>query len=285
MKIEVTSFICPECSTTLRIKNRSYIDRSFHCPECQTAITLIVDSHSRLHLQRDKLLTDTQQGIITANWVKLLPLLRSPAAIACSILFVIAISSLFAFLFRNRSVETVPVVETPPVVKNLVDNVVQPKQPSDKTVLKPAQPQVKHKPPVIAVIPIQSVQEMVQQEPVIAQIPQPQFPSSQPPLQPVTIDIAAKLKQKFLKFDQSVPITFEQFLFQFEELSGVPIHIDETITNAASMPLKQKFSFQLQASTLRDLLKLAVGKMNVTYNIEPTQIRILKNNIRKVGMK
>ena len=283
MKKEVISFSCPECSTTLRMKNRSSIERHFDCPECQTSLKVMTDSRSQLQVQRIIQPQVTSQIVGTTGWVKIRSLSKSPAAIAGLILFVVAASSLFAVIFHGESDPSDAVVAMPTLKVKQIEKIVQPKTTTKNS--KPTLLIVKQvPPPVRAIIPTRSVPEVLPLEPVIAKIPEDKISKPLSPQQVEPIDITNKLQQRLLKYDQAVPITFEQFLFQFEELSGVPIYVDETISKATSTFLLQKFSVHMQSGTLHDLLKLAVSKMNLDFLIEAKRIRIFKIVNPKIGM-
>ncbi len=274
MKKEVTRFVCPECSTTLRIKKQSFVDRSFRCPECQEALKITTNDSNIMQLQRkDSSLPAASKKRKTNNTatsnirLKIQQLLQSPRAIAGGVVMVMVLT--FSVWFFSESSTTPPTI--PPAVapkENHNAKIVEPV----KTNVKLAPPSVKNLLPVIAKKP--------QPFPVIAERPQPSLPVIPLPPKPKPIDIAAKLNQQFLQFDQSKPIKFQEFLFQFEELLGVPVEVDPSIKKGSASVLKKTLSFQMKKGTLNDLLKTVLSQFDLTYKIEPTQIRILEKKTR-----
>ncbi|VAX42811.1 hypothetical protein MNBD_PLANCTO02-3307 [hydrothermal vent metagenome] len=274
MKKEVTRFVCPECSTTLRMKKQSFINRPFHCPECQEALKITINDRNIMQIQRDDSSLPAaskkrkSNSTATSNIrLKIQQLLQSPQAIAGGVVMVIVLT--FSVWFFSKPSISIPPT-TPPTVAPIKNDNIEIVLPV-KTKVKPALPPVKTLSPVIARKP--------QPFPVIAKRPQPSLPEIPLPPKPKPIDIAAKLNQQFLQFNQSKPIGFQEFLFQFEELLGVPVEVDQSIKKGSASPLKKTLSFQMKKGTLNDLLKTALSQFDLTYKIEPTQIRILKKKV------
>src|SRR5688572_16147809 len=41
--MSASSFRCPHCATTLRVRDRKYIGRQIACPECQKPVLIVAD--------------------------------------------------------------------------------------------------------------------------------------------------------------------------------------------------------------------------------------------------
>lgn len=114
-------------------------------------------------------------------------------------------------------------------------------------------------------------------EPIVAPLPHDVVPpdvDEKPdvPQQPV-VDVAARLAQPILNFNQSTPITLAEMLYQLEELIGVRIVADEEKLGAAT--LEKKVMFQLASTTTGAILEHVLSSYELSYRIVDSQIHII----------
>jgi len=104
-------------------------------------------------------------------------------------------------------------------------------------------------------------------EPVIA-------PKPQGPPEPVPIDVAARLQQPILRFEQSQAVPVRDLLSQVEEMSGVPIRFAQPAGKDLQRMLDRQISLKLVKTTVGGILKAVLDRAGLSYRIETGGIRI-----------
>ncbi len=168
-------------------------------------------------------------------------------------------------LMADGSVRTISVDVANQVVRNmatiagddLLDIVDVDNGPSQEEVAVNEKPNTVE--PIVAPLPRDVVPLDVDEEP--AEAPQP------------VVDVAARLKQPILKFNQATPITLTEMLFQLEELLGVPIVADEEQLAAAT--LNKTVQFQLASTTTGAILEHALTICGLSYRIVDGEIHVI----------
>lgn len=110
-------------------------------------------------------------------------------------------------------------------------------------------------------------QHLLPRDPVTA-------PKPQGPPEPEPIDVAARLRQPILRFDQSQAVPVRDLLSQVEEMSGVPIRFDQRADEDLQRMLDRRISLKLTKTTVGGILKAVLDRAGLTYQIETDGIRI-----------
>ena len=91
--------------------------------------------------------------------------------------------------------------------------------------------------------------------------------------QPV-IDIAARLEQPILEFDQAQPLELSRHMAQLEEFIGAPVRFDATLKAESPRTLEQKIGLKLSNTTVGDILSGIVSRADLAYEIRDDHILI-----------
>jgi hypothetical protein len=136
-------------------------------------------------------------------------------------------------------------------------------------------------PPAVAA----SAPEMVaSRTPVVAS-----RPGSQPPGRPngagriPAVDVAAGLSQRIVRFEQIKPVPLQDVLSFLEELLAVSIRGDKREIVDLDDLLQTPVTFELENTTVRQLLKAVLAKAGLTFEVGPDAIRLRKLESAPVG--
>lgn len=89
------------------------------------------------------------------------------------------------------------------------------------------------------------------------------------------IDVAARLRQPLIRFEQVRPATARGLIEQLEEMTGgVPIVFDVKELGDAAAGLDRNVSLSLKSPTLADVLQAVVEKAGLRWEIDGETIRI-----------
>lgn len=142
-----------------------------------------------------------------------------------------------------------------------------PKQPSPRVEPPPAIVQAKPK-TVIA------QKQKPNQEDAVNQIIEELTKSDSPKPAPVPVDIPKALAVKLVKFEQVQAAPFQELLFQVEEMSGVPIHRGDDVPEKTNPLWSQPVSLRLKETTVGQVLKTLLAKVNLNYTVETDHIEL-----------
>jgi hypothetical protein len=95
------------------------------------------------------------------------------------------------------------------------------------------------------------------------------------PEAPPPIDVAAALRQKIKRIEQTKPARLTDLLLLVEELAGVPIRYDREQLGADASKLDEQISFTLDEPTARDVLETILERAGLGYRIEANRIQIV----------
>jgi hypothetical protein len=120
-------------------------------------------------------------------------------------------------------------------------------------------------------------------EPVVPDqnAPQPDAGEKDTPAPLPAIDIAKRLAQVILEFDQPTPLEFTEHMAQLEEFIGAPVRLDAELTRQSPEILKQKIGLKLKQTTLGKILDRVVSKAGLTYEIRRDHILIVRKSSGK----
>jgi hypothetical protein len=113
----------------------------------------------------------------------------------------------------------------------------------------------------------------VQRSPVVARRPaiSAQATNAKP-----TVNIAAALRQRILRFEQPKPVPVRDVLVILEEMLGVTIDMDKTDIPDLDTLLQTPVTFDLRDVTLGDLLKAVLGNIKLTFETDSDSIKLRK---------
>jgi len=99
-------------------------------------------------------------------------------------------------------------------------------------------------------------------------------PKPQGPPDPKPIDVAARLRQPILRFDQPQAVPVRELLAQVEEMAGVPIRYEQPTSKNLGQTLDQRISLKLTGTTAGGILQAILERAGLTYRIETDGIRV-----------
>jgi len=99
-------------------------------------------------------------------------------------------------------------------------------------------------------------------------------PKPQGPPDPEPIDVAARLQQPILRFDQSQAVPVRDLLFQVGEMAGAPIRFDQPSNKDLRRILDRRISLTLTKTTVGGILKAILDRAGLSYRIETGGIRV-----------
>jgi len=122
-----------------------------------------------------------------------------------------------------------------------------------------------------------SPEKIVARSPAVASRPAPAAPApvGAAPQKP-TVDIAAGLRQRILRFEQPRPAALRDVLAILEEMVSVPIRGDQRDIPDLDDLLQTPVTFDLQNTTVGDVLKAVLAKAKLSYEVEADSIRLRK---------
>lgn len=98
-------------------------------------------------------------------------------------------------------------------------------------------------------------------------------PAAANPKKPV-IDIASRLRQPIVRFEQSRAVPLKELLLVVEEMVGVPVGFDPDSPDAKADSLERTVSLRLQNTTVGGLLQSLAEKGGLSYEIQDDAIRL-----------
>lgn len=287
--------ICPRCGTTLRVKDRTYLNRPVPCPSCRIPLILQLTEADQLEAVQAE---DQEPGprtkkppdqlaikapptfarrlrgwftnVTVASWIATL----SVAGMMGTVAFwpkrhpqrrPAATSETVASEVRGASaLDTSPDRDDPEVSAaqvDMVDNAIEPEIETRPEPVADAEPEW---PPADAALAA-AVTDNVRPIPV-AIAPEPLPP----------VDFEAALSQPLSAFRQIQAIPRQELLDLLEELLGAPIRYDPLDLGDAAKQLEQKISFELQDITVGDVLDKVLDKTEISYDRERDGLRLRK---------
>ena len=293
---------CPDCGTTLRIRDRTFVGRQVPCPECHVSLVIELDRDETLTARKpphDKATKPVAAAHVPAatntNPRKPAPVnglrkaIGSPLVMAWALGLAVTVLVVVAMLrpavrFRSPGSSIRPPIAaenpvTPEKSPHELDVNQQPSpelpSPSDP----PAAPMADATTPanVPQLIPTNlppSPQPGTDQavKPVEAIAVKPPAPAPLVPTPMPKIDFDAVLKQRLLSIDQSKPVSRRELLEFMEEMIGSPIRYDAT--ELGEKNLDKQVTFKLENTTLVGVLKSILDPAGWEFVTEETQLRI-----------
>jgi len=293
---------CPDCGTTLRIRDRTFVGRQVQCPECNVSLVIELDRDEILtarkppHGKAAKSVAPSHASAVT-NAGPLVPTrvdrlrraIGSPLVLAWALALAVTALVVVAMLrptvrFRSpgSSVQSRAAVnnsvtpeETQP--EHDASQPPLPKLPSPND--PPAAPMADATTPANVPEPLPTNPPPSPQPgagPVVKPIetvvvkPAPPAPPVPPPMP--KIDFDAVLKQKLLSFDQSKPVSRRELIELMEEMLGAPIRYD--VAELGEKNLDKQVTFKSENTTLGGVLKSILDPAGWEFVTEETQLRI-----------
>jgi hypothetical protein len=97
------------------------------------------------------------------------------------------------------------------------------------------------------------------------------------------VDIAAGLAQHIVRFEQTKPVPVQDVLSFLEELLAVSIKGDKHDIADLDDLLQTPVTFQLENTTVREILKSVLAKVGLTFEVEGDAIRLRKLESARAG--
>jgi hypothetical protein len=97
------------------------------------------------------------------------------------------------------------------------------------------------------------------------------------------IDVAAGLAQHIVRFEQIKPVPLQDVLSFLEELLAVPIRGDNHEIADLDDLLQTPVTFQLENTTVRQVLKAVLAKAGLTFEVEVDAIHLRKQDSTSGG--
>lgn len=290
---------CPECGTTLRVRDRSFVGRQIECPECRAKLQIGQDQDRKLVAERVKAdpVRKPVAGLASSRAIragsafgaKLKGLLHSPLALAWAL--AIGITAFAAILMLRPSVRfRIPAKDSPPVdvaedaepeqsppvaSQQLVekeppeaapaDVAVKPNEPTGQPASEKTEPQGPGTPPAdtaSATSPGTSIP---------TEIPAEATPKTVPPA-PVVVDVESMLKQRLQKFSTVQPVSRTELIELVEEMLGAPIRYNRE--ELGEKNLDRPVSIDLETTTVGGVLKALLEPAGWDYVIENNGIKL-----------
>ena len=278
--MHVHEFSCPQCSTRLRVRDRTWIGRTIACPDCRTDLTVTADPVGKI----------LAQPTVTAPVRKTKPKPTSPilakgdgleirrrprrwidrpstilAALAAAGAGLVALLVMWAPAAPPVRAERSKPTETklPRNPAPLADRGPAPETTDDVT----AAAVEMHEPPVVenpeprVPLPVVEQQLIENEMPVL-----PTVAEDVPRL-----DLKKILDRPIVRFSQKTPLAAEDLLQQVAELVGAPI---ETSTIPVAQ-LHQLVTVDLEATTLRGILEEIAKSIRAEPRIDHSRMRLV----------
>lgn len=269
MAIPAIQVACPNCSTRLRVRDKSFAGRTVNCPDCRQPLTIQLAPTGELVALRAE--SSASGPAAQSPATERSPRRRRTAVIvAASLLALLICAALVMFaLPRGKPATAAQVAESPPA--NALPSTPLPAAPPDATPQPP--------PPVAAADP--APQSLVTATP--ASEPQPSAvepspasaPDTGPDAEPITVflaadepvfDINAVLNQPLVEFSQPTPKPAAEILKVVGELSGLAVDLTQLDTAAASR-LEKPITLALHNTSVRGVLDATVAAAGLTYSL------------------
>lgn len=298
---------CPECGTTLRIRDRSFVGRQVDCPECQAKLVISQDAERNLIAERPrepevkkpaapkKLVAPVVQASSSVGR-KFGDLVRSPLVIAWAL--GIGITSFVAIMMLRPAVRFRPPGDKPspesvakqndppsPVKEQNVKPLeVTPEGTSttDANPTIPTQDSVADTRPQADVKPaeVPSAVDVANANPAATEkvtTPPPPIPV---PARPVKIQVEDLFKQPIKGFATSTPKSRKELIELVEEMLGAPIRYNREELGDG---LNRTMSISLESTTVGGILKVILDSAGWDYVVEDDGIRLKPRRVAEKG--
>lgn len=288
---------CPDCGTTLRIRDRTFVGRQVSCPECRIALVIELGhddilsarklpngnpSKSPLPLKS----VVTNDGPAAPTWVDgLRRLISSPLVLAWALALAMTTLAVVAMLrpavrFRSPGSSVRPQdADRSPAVPETIRAEHDAAQHPSLELPSPSDPPADATTPANVSEPLSvsltdaqqtDMESVVKPVETIAVKP---FPSVSPVPRPLPkIDFDAVLKQRLLSFDQAKPVSRRELIELMEEMLGVPIRYD--VDELGEKNLDKLVTFKMENTTVGGILKSILDSADWEFVTEDAQIRV-----------
>lgn len=294
---------CPDCGTTLRIRDRTFVGRQVQCPECHVALLIELDRDETLTARKppiDKSLKSaraaaSQSAVMSdepraPTWIDALrraigsPLVMAWAlGLAVTALVVVAmLRPAVRFRSPGSSVRPQTAIDSPVTPEQTQPELDANQHPSPELPSPsdpPAVPMVDATTPANVPEPLPANPLPAQQpgadpavKPIVADAVKPTLPAPPVPPPRSKIDFDTALKQRLLSFDQPKPVSRRDLIELMEEMLGAPIRYDAV--ELGEKNLDKQVTFKVENTTLGGVLKSILDPAGWEFVTEETQLRI-----------
>ncbi len=283
--------VCPKCGTTLRVKDRGYLNRPLPCPDCRTLLVLQAGADDQLIAAlAEPAETESPSAVATA--APFTPRLKNRMTKVTVLSWLIALllvagaASIAIWPRQSTSQRNTPIAaksdreatlpeeneeSTGDVAWSEENDSLEVPTDSEQIVAEPTTlipPEVPEE--VAAEFPPADAAEVVADH--IADTGSVPIALAPEPLPPVDFDVA--LAQPLKLFRQERAITRQELLDLVSEMLGAPIRYDVEALGSAARPLEQKILFELQDATVGDVLAKVLEKTDLDYDRERDGLRL-----------
>jgi hypothetical protein len=141
-----------------------------------------------------------------------------------------------------------------------------------------------HRSPLPSTVDVTSAEKIDSRAPVVASRPNREAPGRQKgTAKNPTVDVAAGLSQRIVRFEQIKPVPLQDVLNLVEELLAVPIRGDKREIADLDDLLQTPVTFELGNTTVRQVLKTVLAKVGLTFEVEPDAIHLRKLESAPIG--
>ena len=280
---------CPHCGTTLRVKDRGYLDRPVPCPNCrQTLLISLVDA-DRLEVRLDEPDTTLPAGSVAAAspgttlhaWATNVTIVSWMATLVVAGMIGLALFGTRRPVPKperdEQPAEVVDAVDSPagiPVAEPVVAEQPQPAEP----VKQPAD--LAREDPLLPLLMEEA--EDQPEEPAVADagLPKADVPEELGPVAAAIvperppIDFEAVFSQPLKSFRQDRAIPRRELLELLEEMLSAPIRFDAESLGPAAAGLDQAIRIDLEATTVGDVLARVLEQTNLAFDRERDGLRL-----------
>ena len=285
---------CPECGTILRVRDRSFVGRKVNCPECQTGLRVeLVEREGSLTVRRladaesesSKRGSADQKKIRSDSKTSTVPtrsaigrMMNSRLTVAC--LLTLGAISFFAVLMFNPRIR-VNAIRPSPIPRESDSIVTAEDQP--KPVIQHAIEQIEPQPsvevpnhdndPVSVVEPDEDNRKTLDSSPSDPSDEKETPSEAEVPIRrlPEKIDVEGKMAQKIVAYKQPA-VSRRDLIEALQEQLGVPIRFDRD--ELGPEKLDEKVAFELENTTIGDILRFVAERAGWQVVIEDTGIRL-----------
>lgn len=288
---------CPDCGTTLRLRDRSFVGRTVPCPECRVALLIELDRDENLVARKPPIAKPVKSAVAAeANpsagktdgpreptWIdQVRGAIGSPLVMAWALGLAVTALVVVAMLRPalrfgtpggstrqeaepNNSVTLDESNSGADANPPLSPDHASPQAPFDLQTADAVRPaNVPEHPFVNLDVPVP-----VDAGPVVKPVT---IVAVKPPASPPKIDFETVLKQPLQLFDQSKPVSRRELIELLEELVGAPIRYDAT--ELGEKNLDKLVTIKAENTTLAGVLKLVLDPAGWVFVAEETQLRV-----------
>jgi DNA-directed RNA polymerase subunit RPC12/RpoP len=261
--VHPAAFLCPNCSTPLRLKDRSQLGRDIDCPDCNNPLRIVSDG-AELKAVPARAIPEGLPGSTSGNS-------RTALRLVWGVTMLIGLCVVWIAVRPAPSSPLQPVTGV-----------------SDTAVIEsPAEPEASAVQPAPATET--AVAEALPHAPEIPQQPAPQQPSVPPPApsaddlplsvelapEPPLIDVAAQLSLPIVQYSQSRPVSVRRLLEQVSELSAVSIDLSQVDVDPWRERLDRKVTVELKGTTIKGVLTTILDSVGLTWRDEQGLIVVM----------